>query len=72
MSVEDAYQRALNTLQKWVQKEVNTTKTLVALRTYSPAHVGYVYVTLHYITYGDRWSSLHGLLASYYYLLLNL
>lgn len=38
MSVEDAYQRALNTLQKWVQKEVNTTKTLVVLRTYSPAH----------------------------------
>ncbi|CAD6216857.1 unnamed protein product [Miscanthus lutarioriparius] len=39
MSVEDAYQRALKTLQKWVQKEVNTTKTLVVLRTYSPAHV---------------------------------
>ncbi|XP_020396788.1 protein trichome birefringence-like 11 isoform X4 [Zea mays] len=38
MSVEDAYERALNTLQKWVQKEVNTTKTLVVLRTYSPAH----------------------------------
>ncbi|KAL6657476.1 hypothetical protein ACP70R_005256 [Stipagrostis hirtigluma subsp. patula] len=38
MSVEDAYQRALDTLQKWVQKNVNTTKTLVVLRTYSPAH----------------------------------
>lgn len=54
MSVEDAYQRALNTLQKWVQKEVNTTKTLVVLRTYSPAHVRYVryitYYRLHYTT----------------------
>ncbi|WVZ95982.1 hypothetical protein U9M48_041679 [Paspalum notatum var. saurae] len=39
MSVEDAYQRAVSTLQKWVQKEVNGAKTLVVLRTYSPAHV---------------------------------
>ncbi|CAN6200065.1 unnamed protein product [Urochloa humidicola] len=39
MSVEDAYQRAMGTLQKWVHKEVNATRTLVALRTYSPAHV---------------------------------
>ncbi|PUZ73232.1 hypothetical protein GQ55_2G457800 [Panicum hallii var. hallii] len=39
MSVEDAYQRAMGTLQKWVQKEVNAAKTLAVLRTYSPAHV---------------------------------
>ncbi|CAL5061294.1 unnamed protein product [Urochloa decumbens] len=39
MSVEDAYQRAIGTLQKWIQKEVNATRTLVVLRTYSPAHV---------------------------------
>ncbi|RCV14296.1 hypothetical protein SETIT_2G414200v2 [Setaria italica] len=39
MSVEDAYQRAMNTLQKWIQKEVNAVKTLVVFRTYSPAHV---------------------------------
>ncbi|CAN6206309.1 unnamed protein product [Urochloa humidicola] len=39
MSVEDAYQRAIGTLHKWVQKEVNATKTMVVLRTYSPAHV---------------------------------
>ncbi|GJN10832.1 hypothetical protein PR202_ga28962 [Eleusine coracana subsp. coracana] len=39
MSVEDAYQRAMRTLQKWIQKEVNATRTLVVLRTYSPAHV---------------------------------
>lgn len=39
MSVEDAYQRATNTLQKWIEKEVNAAKTLVVFRTYSPAHV---------------------------------
>ncbi|TVU37478.1 hypothetical protein EJB05_10794, partial [Eragrostis curvula] len=39
MSVEDAYQRAMNTLQKWIQKEVNASKTLIVLRTYSPAHI---------------------------------
>ena len=39
MSVEEAYQRAMGTLQKWVQKEVNAAKTLAVLRTYSPAHV---------------------------------
>ncbi|GJN33291.1 hypothetical protein PR202_gb21873 [Eleusine coracana subsp. coracana] len=39
MSVEEAYQRAMRTLQKWIQKEVNATRTLVVLRTYSPAHV---------------------------------
>nr|CAB3458819.1 unnamed protein product [Digitaria exilis] len=38
MTVEDAYQRAIDTLQKWIHKEVNTTKTLAVLRTYSPAH----------------------------------
>ncbi|KAL6841864.1 hypothetical protein ACP4OV_028376 [Aristida adscensionis] len=38
MSVEDAYQKAMDTLHKWVQKNVNTAKTLVVLRTYSPAH----------------------------------
>ncbi|TVU37475.1 hypothetical protein EJB05_10791, partial [Eragrostis curvula] len=39
MSVEDAYQRAMTTLQKWIQEEVNATKTLVVLRTYSPLHI---------------------------------
>ncbi|XP_062189945.1 protein trichome birefringence-like 11 [Phragmites australis] len=38
MSVDDAYQRAVNTLEKWIQREVNATKTLAVLRTYSPAH----------------------------------
>ncbi|TVU37477.1 hypothetical protein EJB05_10793, partial [Eragrostis curvula] len=28
MSVEDAYQRAMNTLQNWIQKEVNASKTM--------------------------------------------
>ncbi|XP_062186769.1 protein trichome birefringence-like 11 [Phragmites australis] len=39
MSIEDAYQRVMNTLQEWIQKEVKATKTLVVLRTYSPAHI---------------------------------
>ncbi|RLN33007.1 protein trichome birefringence-like 11 [Panicum miliaceum] len=39
MSVEDAYQRAMGTLRRWVQQEVNAAKTLAVLRTYSPAHV---------------------------------
>ncbi|TVU37487.1 hypothetical protein EJB05_10803, partial [Eragrostis curvula] len=39
MSVEDAYQRAMTTLQKWIKKEVNASKTMVVLRTYSPAHI---------------------------------
>ncbi|XP_020583681.1 protein trichome birefringence-like 11 isoform X1 [Phalaenopsis equestris] len=38
MSVETAYLRSMNTVFKWVQKEVNTTKTHVFFRTYSPVH----------------------------------
>jgi hypothetical protein len=30
---------AMDTVQKWVRKEVDATKTLIVLRTYSPAHI---------------------------------
>ncbi|XP_020688551.1 protein trichome birefringence-like 10 isoform X2 [Dendrobium catenatum] len=38
MSVETAYRRSVKSLYKWIQKEVNTSKTHVFFRTYSPAH----------------------------------
>ncbi|KQK14895.1 hypothetical protein BRADI_1g19320v3 [Brachypodium distachyon] len=38
MGVEAAYQRAMETLQRWVLEEVDATKTLAVFRTYSPAH----------------------------------
>lgn len=38
MSVEGAYQRAMDTVHQWVQKEVDASKTLAIFRTYSPAH----------------------------------
>ncbi|XP_044455542.1 protein trichome birefringence-like 11 [Triticum aestivum] len=38
MSVEAAYQRAMDTVHEWVQKEVDAGKTLAVFRTYSPAH----------------------------------
>ncbi|XP_044969518.1 protein trichome birefringence-like 10 isoform X2 [Hordeum vulgare subsp. vulgare] len=38
MSVEEAYQRAMDTVHEWVQKEVDGSKTLAVFRTYSPAH----------------------------------
>uniref|UniRef100_I1QCS8 Uncharacterized protein n=1 Tax=Oryza glaberrima TaxID=4538 RepID=I1QCS8_ORYGL len=38
MSIEAAYQRAMNTLTSWVHREVNPHKSLVIFRTYSPAH----------------------------------
>ncbi|XP_037480440.1 protein trichome birefringence-like 11 [Triticum dicoccoides] len=38
MSVEAAYQRAMDTVHEWVQKEVDGSKTLAVFRTYSPAH----------------------------------
>ncbi|XP_051210942.1 protein trichome birefringence-like 10 [Lolium perenne] len=38
MSVEVAYQRAMDTVHLWVQKEVDASKTLAVFRTYSPAH----------------------------------
>uniref|UniRef100_A0A453AV90 Uncharacterized protein n=1 Tax=Aegilops tauschii subsp. strangulata TaxID=200361 RepID=A0A453AV90_AEGTS len=38
MSVEAAYQRAMDTVHEWVQKEVDGSKTLAVFRTYSPGH----------------------------------
>jgi hypothetical protein len=44
MSVEAAYQRAMDTVHQWVQKEVDASKTLAVFRTYSPAHTRHAYV----------------------------
>lgn len=38
MSVDEAYQRAMQTLFQWVHKEVNRSKTQVFFRTYAPTH----------------------------------
>ncbi|WOL00616.1 hypothetical protein Cni_G09329 [Canna indica] len=38
MSIETAFQRAIKTLVDWIHKEVNSNKTQVFFRTYSPAH----------------------------------
>lgn len=38
MSIADAYKIAIETLARWVDTEVNTTKTSVFFRTYSPIH----------------------------------
>jgi hypothetical protein len=46
MSVEVAYQRAMDTVHLWVQKEVDASKTLAVFRTYSPAHTRHTYVVI--------------------------
>ncbi|KAG6529546.1 protein trichome birefringence-like 10 [Zingiber officinale] len=38
MSVENAYQRSIQTLFKWIHKEVNRNRTQVIFRTYAPSH----------------------------------
>ncbi|KAG6480150.1 protein trichome birefringence-like 10 [Zingiber officinale] len=38
MSVDEAYQRAMQTLFQWIHKEVNRSKTQVIFRTYAPPH----------------------------------
>ncbi|KAF6152149.1 hypothetical protein GIB67_005795 [Kingdonia uniflora] len=38
MSVESAYRRSIDTLVKWIDREVNMTKTQVFFRTYAPVH----------------------------------
>ncbi|KAL5701748.1 Protein trichome birefringence-like 10 [Ranunculus cassubicifolius] len=38
MSVDDAYFRSIDTVLKWIHKEVNTNKTQVIFRTYAPVH----------------------------------
>ncbi|KAH6759514.1 TRICHOME BIREFRINGENCE-LIKE 11 [Perilla frutescens var. hirtella] len=38
MEVDNAYQKALETVAKWMHREVNTTKTQVFFRTYAPVH----------------------------------
>ncbi|KAG8093577.1 hypothetical protein GUJ93_ZPchr0012g19758 [Zizania palustris] len=38
MTVEDAYQRSIQTLFHWIHSKVNTNKTQVIFRTYAPVH----------------------------------
>ena len=38
LTVEEAYRRSIETLLDWAQKEVNSRKSLLALRTYAPVH----------------------------------
>ncbi|GAB2294926.1 hypothetical protein Dimus_029117 [Dionaea muscipula] len=38
MDVESAYQRSIVTMVEWINREVNTDKTQVFFRTYSPVH----------------------------------
>ncbi|KAL2509042.1 Protein trichome birefringence-like 10 [Forsythia ovata] len=38
MRVEDAYRKSLETVVEWMHHELNTTKTQVFFRTYSPVH----------------------------------
>ncbi|CAN1310587.1 Protein trichome birefringence-like 11 [Linum perenne] len=38
MSVKEAYKRSMETVKHWILNEVNTTKTQVFFRTYSPVH----------------------------------
>ncbi|KAK6930019.1 PC-Esterase [Dillenia turbinata] len=38
MSVEKAYQRAVETMVNWIKHDVNVSKTQVFFRTYSPIH----------------------------------
>lgn len=45
MEVDSAYQKALETVAKWVNLEVNTTKTQVLFRTYAPVHFRFALTT---------------------------
>ncbi|XP_065045935.1 protein trichome birefringence-like 11 [Musa acuminata AAA Group] len=38
MSVESAYERSMKTFLDWIDKEINTSRTQVVFRTFSPAH----------------------------------
>ncbi|KAF5195329.1 trichome birefringence-like [Thalictrum thalictroides] len=38
MNVENAYRKSIDTLFKWIHKEVNTSKTQVFFRSFAPVH----------------------------------
>lgn len=42
MTVEDAYQRSIETVVRWIENEVNSNKTQVFFRTYAPVHFRFV------------------------------
>ena len=42
MKVEHAYQRSIETVANWIQTELNSSKTQVFFRTYSPVHFRFV------------------------------
>lgn len=43
MNVDDAYERALETVMKWIHTEVDSNKTRVFFRTFAPVHFRFVY-----------------------------
>lgn len=44
MGVDIAYQKALETVMKWIHHQVNPTKTQVLFRTYAPVHFRFVLI----------------------------
>jgi len=38
MKIEHAYRRAMKTVMKWIQEEVDANKTQVFFRTFAPVH----------------------------------
>lgn len=42
MKIEHAYRRAMKTVVKWIQEEVDSNKTQVFFRTFAPVHFRFV------------------------------
>lgn len=42
MKVDVAYQKSLQTVVNWIQREVDSNRTLVFFRTYAPVHFRFV------------------------------
>lgn len=50
MEVDSAYQKALETVTRWIHREVNTNKTQVFFRSYAPVHFRFALNTHFYST----------------------
>lgn len=44
MKIDHAYRRAMKTVVKWIQEEVDSSKTQVFFRTFAPVHFRFVTV----------------------------
>lgn len=44
MSIESAYEKSVETLLNWINKEIDTNKTQVMFRGYSPVHLRFVFI----------------------------